>query len=130
MNKFNITYEDGTNFQGDPFKSEWNNIDQSKKIIKFEYVVGQLYLALEGYKQYNHLLEYTALGQQGLVKIFLMGRKEEITDIIVIDVKQNKIYKDEKPIYCEYGKQILSGWQEGILKEPKSCFKRLQNHVQ
>lgn len=127
MNKFIVTYEDNTQFAGDPFKSEWMKIDSTKIIIKFEYVLNNLYIAMEGYKSYNHLIEYIALGNKGIHKIFLMGRTEGDTEVIVLDIKNNKIYKDFKPCYREYGQQILNGWQEGKLTTPKSLFKRLPN---
>ena len=126
MNKFTVFYDDGTNFSGDPFKSEWNNINVTKQIIKLEYVLGNSCVILEGYKQYNHLLEYVGLGQKGITRILLMGRTNDNTEIIVIDLKQNKIYKDFKPIYQEYGKQILNGWQKGMLMIPKSTMKKIK----
>lgn len=129
MNKFIVTYEDNTQFSGNPLESEWKNIDQNKKIFKLEYILDKIYILLEGYKQYNHLIEYIALGQKGINKIFLMGRTNEETEIIVLDIRQNKIYKDFKPCYREYENQILSGWQDGILSIPKSTFKRIQSNV-
>ena len=127
MNKFIVTYEDNTQFSGDPLKSEWKKIDETKKITKLEYLLDKIYIVMEGYKQYNHLLECAGLGQKGILRILLMGRTDEQTEIIVLDLKQNKIYKDFKPCYREYGEQILVGWQRGLLTTPKSIFKKIPN---
>lgn len=126
MNKFTVFYDDGTNFSGDPFKSEWNNIDVARQIIKLEYIYGNFCIIMEGYRMYNHLLECVGLGQKGITRILLMGRTNDNTEIIVIDLKYNKIYKEFKPLYQEYGKQILNGWQKGMMMKPKSTFKKMK----
>jgi len=129
MNKFTVFYNDGTNFSGNPLKSEWKKIDDTKQIIKLEYILDKICITMEGYKQFNHLLECVAFGQKGIQKIFLMGRTNEQTEIIILDLKLNKIYKDFKPCYREYGEQILDGWQEGLLSTPKSSFKKIIPNV-
>jgi len=91
MNKFTILYDDNTTFSGNPLKRDWMKIDQTKKILKLEYVLNKTLIVLEGYKQYNHLLEFVALGQKGIQRILLMGRKNDDTDIIIIDLRKNKI---------------------------------------
>jgi len=80
---------------------------------------------MEGYRQYNHCIEYATMGRKGIQKILLMGRTHDVTEIIVLDLKQNKVYKDYKPIYREYGQQILNGWQKGMLTTPRAIFKKL-----
>ena len=127
MNKFIVTYEDNTTFSGDPLNSDWIKIDESKKIIKLDYLLDKILISMEGYKQYNHLLECVGLGGKGIQRILLMGRTNAETEIIVLDLKQNKVYKDFKPCYREYGNQILNGWQEGLLNNPKSNFKKIPN---
>ena len=127
MDKFTVFYADGTNFSGDPFKSEWMSIDVTKQIIKLEYVLGNSCVVMEGYRMYNHLLECVGLGQKGITRILLMGRTNDNTEIIVIDLKKNKIYKEFKPLYQEYGNQILNGWQKGMLTTPKSTMKKIKN---
>ena len=127
MNKFTITYEDNTQFNGDPLKGDWKNIDDTKVIIKLEYLIDKIYISMEGYSQYAHFKECVGMGQKGINKILLMGRTNEETEIIVLDLKQNKIYKDFKPKYREYGNQVLAYWQEGKLTTPKSTFRKIPN---
>lgn len=126
MNKFIVYYEDGTQFSGNPLKHDWYKIDETLKIIKFEYFFGKIGIVMEGFRQYNHLLEYHELGGKKLRRILLMGRTHDQTDIIVLDLKFNKVYKEVKPIYREYGKQILNGWQKGMLTTPQIKFKNLK----
>ena len=126
MNKFTVFYDDGTNFSGDPFKSEWKKIDVTRQIIKLEYILSNFCVVMEGYRQYNHLLEYIAMGQKSISRILLMGRTFDNTEIIVFNLKTNKIYKEIKPLYREYGDQILNGWQKGMLMTPKSTFKKIK----
>ena len=124
MNKFIVTYKDGTNFQGDPLKSEWKLIDYTKKITKLEYFLDKICICMEGYAEYAHFKECLGLGQKGINRILLMGRTNEETEIVVIDLKQNKIYKDFKPKYREYGDQVLAYWQQGVLTTPKITIKK------
>lgn len=126
MNKFTVTFSDETQFSGDPLNSEWKKIDDTKQITKLEYVLGNICVIMKGYKQYNHTYECVGLGQKGILKILLMGRTNGETEIIVLDMKQKKIYKDFKPCYREYGNQILDGWMEGLLTTPKSTFKKIK----
>ena len=125
MNQFTVFYNDDTQFTGDPFKSDWKKLDDTKQIIKLEYMLGNFCIVMQGFKQYNHLLECVALGVKKITKVLLMGRQEGDTLIIVFDLKSNKIYKQSKPYGEEYGKQILSGWYAGILNEPKAYFKQI-----
>jgi len=127
MNKFVVYYTDETKFEGNPLKAEWMKINQTKKINKLEYFFGGLYVAMEGYSEYNHLLEYVAMGATGIEKIMLMGRTNEDTEVIVFDLKNKKFYKNFKSKYREYGNQILAGWQQGNLTTPKSIFKKVPN---
>jgi hypothetical protein len=127
MNKFTVFYADTTEFSGDPFNSEWKKIDDTKQIIKVQYVCGNSCIIMEGYEEYNHTLECIGLGQKGIARILLMGRTSGETEIVVLDIRQHKIYKDFKPRYREYGSQILDGWQQGKLTTPKCFFKKLPN---
>lgn len=126
MNKFTVFYNDGSQFSGVASKRDWDRIDVTKQIIKLQYLYGNSCVIMEGYDQYNHLREMIGLSQKGIVRILLMGRKEDTTDIIIFDLKNKNIYKEEKPLYEEYGKQILAGWQKGLLNNPKSYFKKIE----
>ena len=126
MNKFIVYYEDGTTFEGNPLQHDWKKIDETKIIVKLEYVFNKAGVLMEGYKEYNHLLEYAQMGAKGLQRILLMGRTDEESQIVVLDLKQNKCYRDYKPAYREYGDQILNGWQKGKLTTPKAAFRKVR----
>jgi len=66
------------------------------------------------------------MGAKGLQRILLMGRSNGETEIVVLDFVKNKVYKDYKPVYREYGDQILNGWQKGKLDNPKASFKKVK----
>ena len=72
MNKFIVTYEDNTEFSGDPLKPEWSKIDETKKIIKLEYILDKIYVCMEGYSQYAHFKECVGFGQKGINRILLI----------------------------------------------------------
>ena len=124
MNKFTVLYTDGSQFSGDPLKRDWNLIDDTKQIAKLQYILGNQCLIMEGFKQYNHFKEKVGLQVKGMTKILLMGRREKDTLIITFDLINNKIFQKMAIHGEEYGKQILSGWQQGILNNPKAYFKK------
>ncbi len=127
MNKFLITYIDGTTFEGDPFIGDWLKVDNTKQIAKFEYVLGNSCIIMEGFKEYNHFKERLGMQVQGYSKVILMGRTEGNSLLIIFDLQTNKLYKVEKPFGEEWGKQILAGWQDGKLTTPQVRFKKLDN---
>ncbi len=127
MNKFLVTYTDGTTFEGDPFVGDWLKVDDTKQIAKLVYVLGNSCITIEGFKQYNHFKERLGMQIQGYKSIILMGRTGGNSLLIIFDLKTNQIYKVEKPYGEEYGKQILAGWQEGKLTAPQVRFKKLNN---
>ena len=120
--RFTVQYEDDTSFSGFTMERDWMKIDESKKIIRAIFVFNNSQVILEGYKQYNHVIEKVAFGKSGISRFMYMGRKENSTDIFVIDLLNKRMFKKELPIYQEYGKQILNGWQEGKLNNPRMLF--------
>ena len=127
MNGFKILYTDKSIFEGDPFVGDWVKVDNTKQIAKLEYVLGDSFIIMEGFKQYNHLKERVGLQVKGYTKVILMGRTEGNSTLIIFDLLKNKIHKVQKPYGEEYGKQILSGWKQGMLNNPKVYFKKLDN---
>ena len=127
MNKFLITYIDGTTFEGDPFIGDWLKVDNTKQIAKFEYVLGNSCIIMEGFKEYNHFKERLGMQVQGYSKVILMGRTEGNSLLIIFDLQTNKLYKVEKPFGEEWGKQILAGWCDGKLTIPQVRFKKIDN---
>jgi len=130
MNKFTVFYSDKTHFSGDPLKNDWKLIDDTKKIVKFIYILGDKCIVMEGFKQYNHFKEKLGLQAKGISKILLMGRRKKDTLIITFDLVGKKIFKRMVPYGEEYGKQILAGWQNGLLTKPNAYFKKLKNEKQ
>ncbi len=127
MNQFKILYSDGTEVVGDAFKGDWKKLNDTKQIVKLEYVLGNSCIIMEGFKQYNHFKERVGLQKSGYLKVILMGRTEGNSLLIIFDLIKNKIYKVEKPYGKEYGMQILDGWQTGQLTKPTVKFKKLDN---
>lgn len=119
MNKFVVYYKDGSSFQGNPFQTDWKKVDPDKIVTKFEYYMPKFKITMEGYKQYNHLLECVGFGKTNINKIMLMGRKNEYTDIVIIDLKRNIVSQGERSYGKEYGNQILDGWVNGELNDPR-----------
>ncbi len=127
MNEFKILYTDKSIFEGDPFAGDWVKVDDTKQISKLEYILGNSYIIMEGFKQYNHLKERVGLQVKGYTKVILMGRTEGNSTLIIFDLLKNKIHKVQKLYGEEYGKQILNGWKQGMLNNPKVYFKKLDN---
>ncbi len=127
MNKFTILYTDGTTMVGDPFNGDWNNVDDTKQIVKLEYILGNSCITMEGFKQYNHCKERLGMQVSGYKQVILMGRTKGNSLLIIFDLQNNRIYKLEKPFGEEWGKQILAGWREGKLDNPQVRFKKLDN---
>ena len=72
MNQFKILYTDGTEVVGDAFKGDWKKLDDTKQIVKLEYVLGNSCIIMEGFKQYNHFKERVGLQRSGYTKIILI----------------------------------------------------------
>jgi len=120
MNGFKLYFEDGTSFMGQSIpKSDWSKAPE-KKIIKMEYTLGNQTRVLQGYKQYNHLIEnYAILGAGVSIRaVYLMARRKTTTLIITFDIQNKRVFIRHVKYGNEYGKQILSGWKEGLLNNP------------
>lgn len=126
--EFFIDYDKPTDClsHGNGFCGDWTKVDDNNKILRLTYVFGDIKVVMSGYKEYNHLLEYIALGVKGVTKIMLMGRDSEKTTIITFDLKTKKISKDIRYHGKEYGNQILSGWKNGELNTPETKVERIK----
>jgi len=124
MNKFTVFYSDDSKFEGDPFRKDWIKIDDTKQIVKVEYLLGKSCVMMQGYSEYNHNKEHFGLSRKGIMRILLMGRKENKSDIIILNLVEKTITKKITPLFQEYGNQILTGWKTGILNNPKSYLKK------
>ncbi len=120
MDGFKLYFEDETSFSGKTIpKPDWNKAPD-KKIVKMEYTLGNQIRVLQGYKQYNHLYEnYAVLGAGVSIRaVYIMGRTDDKTLIITYDIQNKKVLISHANYGEEYGKQILSGWKEGLLDNP------------
>lgn len=91
-------------------------------IVKMEYYYTMTRkLVLQGYKEYNHLVEKMAIvgtNETILSKIFVMGRTETETHIFTIDLRSRRVSSSVVPIGQEYNGQVISGWKPGVLNNP------------
>ena len=99
--KFTVFYSDGTNFSGNPLTLDWIKIPVTQQIIQLHYLLGNQFVVMEGYKEYNHCKENLGLQARGITKFLLMGREEKRTLIITFDFIKKKLYKE----YKNYGEK-------------------------
>ncbi len=71
--KFTVFYSDGTNFSGNPLTLDWIKIPVTQQIIQLHYLLGNQFVVMEGYKEYNHCKENLGLQARGITKFLLMG---------------------------------------------------------
>jgi len=118
---FKLTYEDGSDFNGKSIDGSWNKAPNGKlSKLEYQYTYSKR-LLLQGYKEYNHLVEKIAvIGKKEPIisRIFIMGRGEAYTDIFIIDLRTRNVTKTQSPIGQEYNGQVINGWKEGLLNNP------------
>ena len=109
-----IIFEDGTRFIGGSLENSlWNNIpDKRIKRIQYKYK-GHIFI-LEGYENYNHIIEKSFVNNKDIIlKIILMGKISLQVESIVIDVKSNQAFR----VLCDWGKEYrnfpTTGWKLG-----------------
>jgi hypothetical protein len=122
MSLFSIVYNDETTFEGGTvLDSKWNDI--IKPIKSLTYHLGNISIYLEGYKEYNHILEITTIlnsNQPFISKILLLaydGNKVIIFKFDLIKQTFNKVIRIKDR---EYNKKPASGWKRGTT---------IQNHI-
>lgn len=134
---FRLSFDDNTQYSGGSFKGEWNK-SPDKIIKKLEFEFGNSYVCLKGYEEYNHLYERIAFQTSYVSKLFLMGREENRTIVIMYDFMKKEIFKryvsvgheycvevtDDEGIVIELIPQLLQGWKQGKLNNPKYDIKR------
>jgi len=128
---FQVFFNDNTIFVGEVFKGEWNTVP-GKPIEKLIYNIGNKKFFFEGFSEYNHIiLESTKFSRdQNPVHrkghILVMGRGNDVTQIIHLDLIRQKVKRTELPVYEEHriveelgwkNHLILLGWYKGILLE-------------
>lgn len=125
---FNITFNDNSCFLGESFNSDWLKVPELP-IQRLIFSFGGLRLTLNGYEEYNHLIENIALmGKRNIVsKILIIGRKHNDAYIFEFDLRNKKFQKNVLPIGQEYNNMILKGWKKGISTEPKYLIEKIRN---
>lgn len=108
-------------FTGKSIDGSWKT-PLDTPILKMEYYYTMSRkLVLQGYKEYNHLVEKLAVigtGQEVLSKIIICGRTNVNTDVFTIDLKTRLISHKQVEIGQEYNRQELRGWKIGLLDNP------------
>ena len=110
-----LFYADDTFFTGQSLNGDWKKAPE-KPIKEMVYVLGEKTIKLTGFKEYNHCVEiiHTITKQKSIARILLMGRNEKTSDLIVIDLKQKKVFKQTVLHGKEYNGMIITGWKEGL----------------
>lgn len=137
---YQLTFVDGTIFKGNSLDGSWKTVP-NKPIKEFLYFFGTKKILLKDYKSYNHLIEkVNILGKEAAISmVLLIGRKETESDLIIIDFKNGKLFKEVVEMGNEYGSwqytdkiigedevthspiyekvfvpQVIKGWRNGI----------------
>lgn len=121
---YKLIFTDGTVESGMSKNSTWNKLGEGKliKSMIYQYTFSHQ-LMLQGYEEYNHLVEKMAIvGQENpvMTKIFVMGRANGNTDIFTIDLKTRQVSKKTVAVGQEYNGQQTTGWKKGLLATPGS----------
>jgi len=99
-------------YGGDLNDSKWNRIPDLP-IKKIEYNLFTKTIIMQGFEQYNHLIEHVSILNKTnmITKTFLLGLNRDRIDRITFDIVKNKIVHDTIDI-SEYNK--TSGWKTGV----------------
>ena len=115
---YKINFEDGTEFQGGPVgESKWN--DMPKKWIKsLTYTIKDKEILLEGFEEYNHIVEHVNFIQKHgklISQLILMGKKNNDVYKVILNFSTGKV-SQEKCLYgTEYNGRKVLGWKNGII---------------
>lgn len=119
---FKITFADMSIEEGKSTDGSWKTLKSTEPILKLEYsYTYSKKLVLQGYEEYNHLVEKQAIiGQSEAVitKIFVMGRRAEVADVFTIDLKTRQVTKKTVALGQEYQGQETTGWRPGVSSNP------------
>jgi hypothetical protein len=117
---YKITFADGEFFLGGPPQdSKWANMP-NKPIRRIEYYIDRVSFCLEGYENYNHIIERVALLEQSkehITKIFIMGRQGNYVFEAIYDLTFAKFFTRTTKYGEEYKNKPTLGWKVGILHQ-------------
>lgn len=140
---FTLKFSDNTPFHGHSFNHDWEKVP-NKPILSLDFVFNQSHIQLKGYKEYHHLYmrNWQTKGNTHISALFLMGRKENSTDIIIYDFinrqgfkvitqigKEYPVEKYDKKgnfIMWSFDKRIITGWKKGILNQPHCAINKFK----
>lgn len=113
--KFIASFTDNATFVGDLFKKQWSDIPI--KEIKSLYIeFAGRNVKMEDYLEYDLTFEQQKITNKAtrIAYVTLVGRRKEVSDVIVFDLIKGKIRKFEGQHGKEYGNLISSTWKRGI----------------
>lgn len=103
---------------------DWNSIPQNETIRYMDYTVGNQTIRLMGYSRYLRLKEMVQgvnVSLKGISKILLIGQNRCLCDLVIVDLINKKISKEQVDFMEVYnGKPIDDKfWRAGqILDNP------------
>jgi len=140
---FILKFTDNTLFKGGSFNHEWQKAPD-KEILSLDFIFGETHVLFKGYKEYNHLYlrEWGQNIKTRTSALFLMGRTETKTEIIIFDFILKKGFKVitqygwEYPIK-EFDKEgnflkfrfeprMINNWKKGKLEIPHCYVNKLK----
>lgn len=116
--KFQILFEDKTQFIGNLFNKDWGKIPDQKRIKEIVFTFGNKSIKMENFQEYNLTFETWAIvgGKSKIVNITLAGRKDSESILIIFDCQRGKILRKEAEKFKELP-WISSTWKKGIVGE-------------
>lgn len=117
---FKLDFIDDTFFEGQMVVDDWSKAPD-KLIKSMTFIYGNVKLYMEGYKQYIQLGEMTYIGGKGtkISHLFVIGRKENNSDLFHFDLAKSSCKRHTVPLYHELGDKIISQWKDGLLTTPR-----------
>lgn len=139
---FILKFTDNTTFKGHSFNYDWQKAP-NKEILSMAFIFGETHAILRGFKEYNHLYlrEWRQNKGEIISALFLMGRSDTRTEIIIFDFILKKGFK----VLTKYGKEypirefdskgnfkkfrfeprLINNWKKGKLNKPYCYVNKL-----
>lgn len=119
---FELNFENGDFISANLFAGYWKTLSYNKKIKTLTFkMFNYKTIRLEGYNEYNLAFEKMHSNHpslNGISKVFIMGRTDTKSDVVVFDLLNKSINKYTTPIGNEYQTKT-TGWKLGTGGTPK-----------
>ncbi|HED05176.1 MAG TPA: hypothetical protein ENI61_00660 [Ignavibacteria bacterium] len=117
---YTVIFNDNSQFIGGSINdSKWNEMP-NKPIKKLTYYVKNTY-GLSGFEKYNHLVTKVItvspkIKEKSVIytELFLMGLRNQIVYMIIVDLMTGKVRRDARHSGSEYNGRKSEGWKLGI----------------